>query len=121
MKLTMNTILLRAAAAFAAVTAAGCIQLKTESEIKPIHITMDINLKVDKSLDKAFQDENVQRPQGDFVRVKDMLDRQAAGITRDALLEARASATDASSTYVTTRSHGPTFRMHAASSDHISG
>ena len=33
--------------AAAAVCAAGCIQVKTESEIKPIHITMDVNLKVD--------------------------------------------------------------------------
>lgn len=87
-------------AAVAAVSCCGCIQVKTESEIKPIHITMDINLKVDKSLDKAFQDENVQRPQGDFVRVKDMLDRQAAGITRDALLEPRASATDAERLFI---------------------
>ena len=31
-------------AAAAAMCAGGCIQLKTESEIKPIHITMDVNL-----------------------------------------------------------------------------
>lgn len=36
----------------------GCFSVKTESEIKPIHITMDINLKmqVDKSLDSFFGD-----------------------------------------------------------------
>ncbi len=39
----------------------GCFSVKTEHEIKPIevkpiHITMDINLKVDRELDKFFGD-----------------------------------------------------------------
>ena len=79
----------------AALCAAGCFHVKTESEIKPIHITMDINLKVDKELDKAFADENQQKPQGNFVAIKEMLDRKAAGITNRAMLEARDKATDA--------------------------
>ena len=54
------------AATAALCIAGGCIQVKTESEIKPIHITMDVNLKVDKDLDKAFADENQQKPKGDF-------------------------------------------------------
>lgn len=29
----------------------GCLSIKTEHEIKPIHITMDVNLKVQKELD----------------------------------------------------------------------
>ena len=84
-------------AILATVCAAGCFHVKTESEIKPIHITMDINLnvKVDKELDKAFADENLQKPQGNFIAIKDMLDRQAAGITNLAMLEARDKATDA--------------------------
>ena len=81
--------------AAAALCACGCIQVKTESEIKPIHITMDVNLKVDKELDKAFADENQQKPKGDFAAVKAMIDRQAAGITNRAMLEARDKATDA--------------------------
>ena len=85
----------RTLAILAALCAAGCFQVKTESEIKPIHITMDINLKVDKELDKAFADENQQKPQGNFAAVKAMLDRQAAGITSRAMLEARDKATDA--------------------------
>ena len=89
----MKTI--KAAAALAALVSAGCIQVKTESEIKPIHITMDVNLKVDKALDKAFADENQQKPKGDFAAVKEMLDRKAAGITNRAMLEAREKATDA--------------------------
>ena len=75
-------------------SAAGCFTVKTESEIKPIHITMDVNLKVDKELDKAFADENMKKPQGDFKEVKAMLDRKVAGINSKALLEARDGATD---------------------------
>ena len=86
---------LNIAVALAAVCTAGCISVKTESEIKPIHITMDVNLKVDKELDKAFADESQQKPKGDFAAVKAMLDRQAAGITNRAMLEARDKATDA--------------------------
>ena len=82
------------AAAAALVAAVGCISVKTESEIKPIHITMDINLKVDKELDKAFADENQAKPKGDFKPVKEMLDRQVAGVSNLAMLEARAGATD---------------------------
>ena len=89
-------------AILAAANAAGCFSVKTESEIKPIevkpiHITMDINLnvKVDKELDKAFADENQQKPQGNFVAIKEMLDRQAAGISNRAMLVPRDKATDA--------------------------
>ena len=82
------------AATAALCIAGGCIQVKTESEIKPIHITMDVNLKVDKDLDKAFADENQQKPKGDFKAVKEMVDRQAAGITNRAMLEERNGATD---------------------------
>ena len=75
-------------------SAAGCFTVKTESEIKPIHITMDVNLKVDKELDKAFADENMKKPKGDFKEIKSLLDRKAAGITNKAMLEAREGATD---------------------------
>ena len=75
-------------------SAAGCFTVKTESEIKPIHITMDVNLKVDKELDKAFADENMAKPKGDFAEIKALLDRKAAGINSRAMLEARDGATD---------------------------
>ena len=87
-----KTAAVGAAASVAAL--AGCIHLTTESEIKPIHITMDVNLKVDKELDKAFADESAAKPQGDFKSVKDLLDRKAAGIDRKAMLVAREGATD---------------------------
>jgi len=40
---------------------AGCIKLTTENEIKPIevkpiHITVDINVKIDRALDDFFGD-----------------------------------------------------------------
>ena len=75
-------------------SATGCFTVKTESEIKPIHITMDVNLKVDKELDKAFADENMKKPQGDFKEIKALLDRKVAGINSKALLETRDGATD---------------------------
>ncbi len=31
--------------------AGGCVSVKTEHEIKPIHITLDVNLKVQKELE----------------------------------------------------------------------
>ena len=85
---------LNMAMAIAVVCTAGCIQVKTESEIKPIHITMDVNLKVDKDLDKAFADEDQQKPRGNYKAVKEMVDRKAAGFTNRAMLEERTGATD---------------------------
>ena len=80
--------------ALALLASGGCISVKTESEVKPIHITMDINLKVDKELDKAFADENMKKPKGNFTEVKALLDRKVAGVTSKAMLEARDGATD---------------------------
>ncbi len=35
----------------------GCLSVKTEPiEVKPIHITVDVNVKVDKALDDFFGD-----------------------------------------------------------------
>ena len=89
--MNMRTSLLVSAALL---SAAGCFTVKTESEIKPIHITMDVNLKVDKELDKAFADENMVKPQGNFKEIKSLLDRKVAGITSKAMLAARDGATD---------------------------
>ena len=78
----------------ALLSASGCFTVKTESEITPIHITMDVNLKVDKELDKAFANEDMKKPQGDFKEIKALLDRKVAGINSKALLEALEGATD---------------------------
>ena len=78
----------------ALVSVVGCISVKTESEIKPIHITMDVNLKVDKEIDKAFADENMAKPQGRFAEIKGLLDRKVAGVNSKAMLEPRNGASD---------------------------
>lgn len=45
------------AAAFAPLLLAGCINVKTEPiEVKPIHITVDVNVKVERALDDFFGD-----------------------------------------------------------------
>lgn len=37
--------------------ASGCLSLKTEPiEVKPIHVTVDVNVKVDRALDDFFGD-----------------------------------------------------------------
>ena len=35
----------------AVVVLSGCLSIKTEHEVKPIHITLDVNLKVQKELE----------------------------------------------------------------------
>ena len=57
----MKTIDLAVAVSAMAVLATGCIKLTTENEIKPIevkpiHITVDVNVKVDRALDDFFGD-----------------------------------------------------------------
>lgn len=45
------------AASFISLMLAGCLNLKTEPiEVKPIHITVDVNVKVDRALDDFFGD-----------------------------------------------------------------
>lgn len=44
----------RAALLLALALGNGCLSLKSQHEVKPIHITMDINLKVDRELDRYF-------------------------------------------------------------------
>jgi hypothetical protein len=39
-----------------ALLSGGCLSLKTEHEVKPIHVTVDVNVKVDKALDDFFGD-----------------------------------------------------------------
>lgn len=34
----------------------GCLSIKTQHEIKPVYITVDVNLKVQKELDNFFGD-----------------------------------------------------------------
>ena len=79
--------------AAAAVCAAGCIQVKTESEIKPIHITMDVNLKVDKELEKEIEQEK-KAPPKHMAELKAMSDRGAVGMDNRGYLVARGDLSD---------------------------
>jgi len=51
----IRTLLILLSVAFAS---GGCVSLKTEHEVKPIHITMDVNVnvKVEKALEDFFGD-----------------------------------------------------------------
>ncbi len=51
MKFKRTNVLMGLLALMVAGMASGCFSLKTEHEIKPIHITMDVNLKVQKQLE----------------------------------------------------------------------
>ena len=43
--------------ALLAVTLAGCLHLKTDPiEVKPIRVTVDINVKIEKAVDDFFAD-----------------------------------------------------------------
>ena len=45
------------AAALSPLLLGGCLNIKTEPiEVKPIHITVDVNVKVDRALDDFFGD-----------------------------------------------------------------
>lgn len=45
------------AAALAPLLLVGCLNVKTEPiEVKPIHITVDVNVKVERALDDFFGD-----------------------------------------------------------------
>ena len=59
-----------AAAAVAAVQT-GCLSVKTEHEVKPIQITMDVNLKLDKALEQELENEK-KAPSKNFERLKAM-------------------------------------------------
>lgn len=52
---TMKRLLL--AALVTILSCAGCLSVKTEPiEVKPIHITVDVNVKVDRALTDFFGD-----------------------------------------------------------------
>lgn len=61
-----------------ALLCAGCLTVKTEHEVKPIHITMDINLKVDQQIESAMNDNS--KPD-----MKRLIDNGAIGLGKDGL------------------------------------
>ncbi len=73
----------------------GCLSIKTEHEVKPIKIEMDVNLnlKVDKELDKAFADEQ-RKPPAHFEKIKAMIDRKDVGMDSKGYLAVRGTVSD---------------------------
>ena len=70
------------AAILLAALCAGCLAIKTEHEVKPIKISMDVNLKVDKALDNAIESEQ-KKPPAHFEELKAMLQSGKIGLGRN--------------------------------------
>lgn len=83
-----------AAALSGTVLFAGCLAIKTEHEVKPIQITMDVNLKVDKALDQELENET-RKPSKDFELVKGLLESGKVAIDERGYFTARAELDDA--------------------------
>ncbi len=60
----------------------GCLAIKTEHEVKPIKISMDVNLKVDKALDNAIESEQ-RKPPAHFEELKAMVQSGKIGLGRN--------------------------------------
>ena len=74
------------AMALSAIALAGCLSVKTEHEVKPIEINMNINLKLDKQLEELVAKE--EKPS-----VKTLLDRGVVGIDAKSMLVPRGNLT----------------------------
>ncbi len=51
-KTTWSPVPVAAAWPFAALLACGCLSMRSEHEVKPIHITMDVTVRMDRELDR---------------------------------------------------------------------
>ena len=85
----MNKLLLLPALA---ALGAGCLAIKTEHEVKPIKISMDVNLKVDKELDSAIESEKRQKP-AYFDEIRRMQEEGKIGFDRNGSLVPRTELT----------------------------
>ena len=79
------------AAAVAANT--GCLSVKTEHEVKPIQITMDVNLKLDKALEQELENEK-KAPPKNFQLLKAMYTRGVVGMDNRGYTAIRGDVTD---------------------------
>ena len=82
-----------AAAVAALAVQSGCLSVKTEHEVKPIQITMDVNLKVDKALEQELENEKKEPPKH-FEQVKAMFKRGAAGMDNRGYIAVRGDLSD---------------------------
>ena len=76
------------ATALLAALCAGCLAIKTEHEVKPIKISMDVNLKVDKALDDTIESDQ-KKPPAHFAEIKAMLESGKVGFDRNGSLAPR--------------------------------
>ena len=72
---------------------AGCLAIKTEHEVKPIKISMDVNLKVDKALEDSIESDQ-RKPPAPFAEIKAMSDRGAVGMDNRGYLAVRGDLSD---------------------------
>lgn len=73
----------------------GCLSIKTEHEVKPIKIEMDVNLnlKVDKEIDRDLAEEQ-RKPPRHLDEIKAMLDRKDVGVDAHGYLVVRGKVSD---------------------------
>ncbi len=81
--------------AVAAVIASGtgCLSVKTEHEVKPIQITMDVNLKLDKALEQELEGQK-KAPPKNFDQLKALYARGAVGMDYRGYTVVRGDVTD---------------------------
>lgn len=79
--------------ALVACASTGCLAVKTQHEVKPIHITMDVNLKVDKAIDESIS-ENNRKPPKYFKETREMFQQKQIGLTNRGYWEKRAELTE---------------------------
>ena len=91
-----NTAIPAAIPALLLLACAGCLAVKTEHKVEPIQITMDVNLKVDKALESAIENEQRQKP-AYFDEIKRMRDEGRIGFDRNGSLVPRLELTAAES------------------------
>ena len=77
--MTTKTCFCIVTAAAVAAVQTGCLSVKTEHEVKPIQITMDVNLKLDKALEQELANEK-KAPSKNFERLKAMYTRGVVGM-----------------------------------------
>lgn len=93
----------------AALAFAGCLSVKTQHEVKPIEINMNINLKMDKQLEEMVA---AEKPS-----IKELLDKGAIGIDNKAMLVPRGALSSAEFEYVTEANAKRRERIEAVAKD----
>lgn len=70
----------------------GCLAIKTQHEVQPIHITMDVNLKVDKAVEESISTSE-RTPSKYWKETKALFDAKLIGLTNKGYWEKRGELT----------------------------